>query len=353
MTQEAEPVHPTALVVGAGAIGSILAATLWRAGVPVEVLTKPAEAAADADRDGLLVSGVGLKEFTARPMVTADPEKLAELPECIFLTTKAVHVMDALEEIRPKLGRDSTLVVMQNGFCEDDVAAVVGRQRVISATVRWGATLKSTTASERTSAGGFAVGKLDASAEVRLRKVVALLEHCAPVEVTANVLGARYSKLVLNCCMTTLGAVSGLPLRGILALENGREMFLRVATEGVFLFRSLEVRLEKVDGLNLSWLSVRADKKWPRLRWLRARIALRLLSLLRGKIVSSSLQSLRRGEPTEIDYLNGYLVRKGEEIGLDLPANEHLVRLVKEIEAGDREIGPENLTLPSSEMSVR
>ncbi len=339
---------PRTLVVGAGAVGSVLAASLWRAGVPVEVLTKPAHAAEAAARDGFSVGGVGFDApFTARPTVTAEAKHLRR-PHCVFLATKAIHVVDALEEIGPKLGTQSTVVVMQNGFCEEEVAEIVGPERVVSCTVRWGATLASPTRSVRTSAGGFTIGRLQRAGDgvdETLLTVAGLLETCAPVRVTPNVLGARYAKLVLNACMTTIGAVTGLRLRDILARPAGREMFIRAATEGVRTFRALGVRLEHVDGLNLSWLCVEPGRKWPELRRARAEFALRVLRLLRGGILSSSLQSLQRGELTEIDYLNGYIVRKAREVGLEAPVNALLVERVREIERGAREIGPRNLGL--------
>ncbi len=76
---DAKPVR--ALVVGGGAIGSVLAASLWRAGVPVEVLTKPAEAAEAAARDGFVVGGVGFDgDITMTPKFTADPAQLTGAP---------------------------------------------------------------------------------------------------------------------------------------------------------------------------------------------------------------------------------------------------------------------------------
>jgi 2-dehydropantoate 2-reductase len=60
-------------------------------------------------------------------------------------------------------------------------------------------------------------------------------------------------------------------------------------------------------------------------------------------VKSSSLQSLERGRKTEIDYLNGYVVRKAKEVGVEVPVNEAVVRLVKEIEEGRRSIDPRNL----------
>ena len=341
---------PSAVVVGAGAIGSVLAATLWRAGVSVEVLTKPAEAAELAAREGITVEGVGLGVgFTARPKVVSAADDLSDRPDCVFLATKATHVGGAAREVLPKLGPGSTVVVMQNGVCEEEVGGIVGPERVVSCTVRWGATLTRPTTSRRTSRGGFTVGRLDGSLspeDAGLAAAARLLRECAPVELTSNVLGVRYAKLVLNACLTTLGAVSGLSLGGILARRAGRRAFIRVATEAVDVATALGVRLEMMDGISVNWLCVRPERGHVLRQRLRAELVLRLVASLRGGIVSSSLQSLRRGEPTEIDYLNGHVVRKAGEVGVEVPVNASLVRIVKEIERGERGIGPRNLALP-------
>ena len=100
-----------------------------------------------------------------------------------------------------------------------------------------------------------------------------------------------------------------------------------------------------MDGLDPRWLCVEPGSKWRELRRARAEFALRVLRLMRGGILSSSLQSLQRGELTEIDYLNGHIVRKAREVGLEAPVNALLVERVREIERGAREIGPHNLAL--------
>ncbi len=93
---------PRTLVVGAGAVGSVLAASLWRAGVPVEVLTKPAHAAEAAARDGFSVGGVGFDaRFTARPTVTAEAKHLRHQ-----LEAKAPRLFCALMPPLASRGRD-------------------------------------------------------------------------------------------------------------------------------------------------------------------------------------------------------------------------------------------------------
>ena len=194
------------------------------------------------------------------------------------------------------------------------------------------------------------MGRLQGGLDAPLMRAAGVLRACAPVRVTSNIVGARYAKLVFNSCETTLGAVSGLTLRGILASRAGRELFLRTATEVIDVAHALGVRLEAMDGFRVTWLYVDPEtvKKDFSLDRVLKELALRALAWLRGGVVSSSLQSLRRGEPTEIDYLNGHVVRKAAELGIPVPVNEHLVRRVREIERGTRPIGPWNLQRPGA-----
>lgn len=338
-----------ALVVGAGAIGSVLAGALWRAGAAVEVLTKPAEAADAIAREGIRVEGVGVgRPFTARPRASADAADLTPGPDFVFLVTKAMHVVEAAREVLPLLDTDTPVVAMQNGCCDELVAGVVGRERTVGCVVQWGATLVRPGLSRRTSRGGFTLGALDGRAGPGAHAAARMLAACGPVRVTDNILGVRWSKLVVNSCLTTLGAVSGMNLRGVLASRTGRQAFLRTATEAIDVARALGVKLEPMDGLDVHWLYVHRRGGRANAALARAvnEMALAGLALLRGGIVSSSLQSLRRGEPTEIDYLNGHIVARAREVGVEVPVNGHLVGLVKEIERGRRAIGRRNLVLP-------
>jgi 2-dehydropantoate 2-reductase len=273
---------------------------------------------------------------------------LAVTPRAVFLATKAVHVAGALAELEPHLAPDTAVVVLQNGFCDDEVAARVGRERVVSCTVNWGATLLGHGHSRRTTRGGFTVGRLDGrmdTGDPMLDMVTTMLGACSPVRVTDNIVGSRHAKLVFNACASTPGGIAGVDLRGLLTSRAGREVFLRAATEAVNVFLAMGIRLGRVDALRVTWLHVGRDGYGGRagVPRLIAELAARVIAWIRGGMVSSVLQSLRRGERTEIDYLNGYIVAKATEVGVPVPVHERLVRAVDEITRGERAIGMPNL----------
>jgi 2-dehydropantoate 2-reductase len=346
MSDAQEGADGTVVVVGAGAIGTVLAASLWRSGLRVDVLTKPADAARTIAREGLTVRGAGPGRLVARPRVAMSASDVRPSPSAVFLVTKAAQVEAAACEVLPVLGEDTAVVALQNACVDEAVAAVAGPRRALGCVVGWGATLVRPGLALRTSPGGFTLGAFDARAERLVAGAARLLRACAPVRVTRNLAGARYAKLVVNSCLTTLGAVSGLNLKGILASAAGRRLFLAVATEALDAARAAGVELEPVDGLDVRWLyshGPEARRRLPLARPANA-LALAAMSLLRGGVVSSSLQSLRRGEPTEVEWLNGHVAALARAHGTPSPVNERLVRMVREIERGTRPIRRGNLS---------
>jgi len=87
------------------------------------------------------------------------------------------------------------MVCLQNGLCEQRVAAIAGGDRVLGAIVAWGATTPEPGTFERTASGGFTIGRLDGHADPRLDSLARLLEPVGPVETTRNLAGKRWSKL--------------------------------------------------------------------------------------------------------------------------------------------------------------
>ena len=110
----------------------------------------------------------------------------------------------------PLLAEDGAMVCLQNGLCEERVAKIVGDDRVIGGVVAWGATMPEPGLYERTAAGGFTLGRLDGRALGPSHDaLVRALEAIGPVETTDNLRGKRWSKLAINCAISSLGTIGG------------------------------------------------------------------------------------------------------------------------------------------------
>src|SRR5215475_9120442 len=190
---EAMNPQPRILVMGAGSIGGIVAATLTEVGSAVTAVSTNALIRSAVDRAG----------FT---------------------------VID-----------DAQVIVLQNGLCEERIAAVVGERRVIGAIVAWGASMPQPGRYERTAAGGFQVGRLSGALDDDLRRVGGLLEAIGPVTLTQNLRGARWSKLALNCAVSALGTIAGERLGPVVRVRRYRRLALEAMTECVQVARAEDV----------------------------------------------------------------------------------------------------------------
>lgn len=192
---------------------------------------------------------------------------------------------------------------------------------------------------EMTSTGEFIVGNIDQKPDDRLLYVKELLDNVVPVEISDNIMGNLYSKLIINSCITSLGAICGLTLGKMLAQKKIRTLFIEIMREAMAVAAAMELHVEPY-GRKLDYYKF-LDKGTSLANFQR-HLLIRLIGLKYRKLKSSSLQSLERGKPSEIDYLNGYIVSKAREHSIPTPVNDKIVQMIKEIEGGTRKITMEN-----------
>lgn len=328
--------------MGAGGIGGIVAATLTEVGVAVTAVSTNESIRAAVDRGGFRIVDEG-EERTVRGWVAPAPEGTYDL--CV-LATQPPNVEDAARTALPHLAADGQVVVLQNGLCEERIAAIVGPERVIGAIVAWGASMPEPGRYERTAAGGFQIGRLSGTIDGDVRRVAELLEAIGPVTITQNLRGARWSKLALNCAVSALGTIAGERLGPIVRMRRYRRLALEAMTECVEVARAEGVRLEKVSGtLDLDWIALSdADRTSRGSASLTAKHALLLAVGLRyRRMRSSMLAAIERKRTPAIEFLNGEVVRIGAKHGIATPVNQRIVDAVWAIARGERTSSRETL----------
>ena len=329
------------LVIGAGGIGGITAAHMARAGYRVSVVDNMPSLAGRIEEKGLHVFGVN-GDFTWKLKAHESLQEMTDRPDIVFIATKANALSAIVRDLKPVLKEDSVVVSLQNGICEEFLVNELGEGKVVGCVVGWGATVHSPGELEMTSTGDFVIGAFGKKPVNHFDKVVTLLETTAPVVTTTNVYGSLYSKLIINSCITTLGAICGLRLGKMLSLKKYRNMFIQIIREAVQVGRAAGIQIEKYAG-KLDFYSFSENNDW--VSALKKHLMIRIIGFKYRRLKSSSLQSLETGRKTEIDYLNGYIISKGRENKIDTPLNDYLVLLVKEIETGKRNISHTNFEL--------
>jgi 2-dehydropantoate 2-reductase len=327
-------VEASVLVVGAGAIGGVTAAKMAGEVDRVAVLDANEEHVGRMRADGLFIDDLG-EERRVRLEAYADPGALDGPFDFALITLKAPHLEGALGPLRD-LGLVETFVSLGNGLVQERVAGIVGEGRLIWGTVEWGATNLGPGHLAQTTRGPFIIGEPDGETRERTRLLADALGTVDEARVTENIRGQVWSKLLVNSAFSGLGAISGLLYREVVADPDGREAALAVWREGYDVGVAQGLELEDVLGVPAESLVVRGPEDRER-----ADEALEIAMRQAGATKASMLQDLERGIKTEVDVINGGVVRKGREYGVDTPLNAHVVELMHAMERGERRPGPD------------
>lgn len=314
---------PEVSIIGAGAVGLAVADALSRAGVAVELVVRK-ERERDLNQRGLWAKRVGCSIQPIRASIVTRPST-----NVLLMTPKTYALPQALQMYCAGRGGETAVVAMQNGLTADAVV-----KKLAPNVDDYGAVVTFTATSMKAGEVEILCGERDRPSialgsddetknlGVRQSAVFLLLSRGLDVRTVRTLQGARWAKLVVNANNALLAATD-LPARRLFAHPYGPWLALTVMREGLAVARASKVRLAKIP-----WTS-------PLMMRLVAALpdgaALALLRRQAEKVMSpemdtlgSTLQSLRRGEPTEIDELNGAIVRIGKSLGVPTPLNAAL-----------------------------
>jgi len=304
--------------------------------VPVHLAVRSAEAAERLKASGLRVTGAGGEASAAAAHVaTLDGLGGARPFDLILLATKAQDALAAAPALPGLLAPDGAILPIQNGFVPGMVADRLGDSRVVGGLSNLGATMTAPGVYEQRNAGHLLIGELAGGEDGRTARIAGLLGAGIEVRVTGNLRGAVWSKLLLNCAVTTLGALAGLTMRRFLALPGGRDLFMRTYDEALSVALAAGDRPERmvVEPLPPGWDG--RSRPGPAFEaWLGEILA------FYGDLKPSMLQDFEQGRPTEIDFINGHVVAVGRRHGLATPVNGAITETVRAITRGEAVPGP-------------
>jgi 2-dehydropantoate 2-reductase len=306
MSRPAVPDSPIRLkvaVMGAGAVGCYYGGMLARAGHEVTLIARPQHVAA-IERDGLRLQTVGFDE-QVRLAASIDPAGVRGA-QLVLFCVKSTDTETAGAQLAPHLQREALVLTLQNGVDNAQRLRAVLPQQPIAAAVVYVATEMAGPGHLRHHGRGELVIEPSPQSEAVAR---ALIAAGVPTEVSDNVRGALWAKLVLNCAYNAISAIAQLPYGAMLQGEGVRDVMHDLVTECVAVARAEGVQLPAGLEAAVSGLAASMPSQ-----------------------SSSTAQDLARGKHTEIDYLNGLIVRRGQALGIPTPANQALWALVKLIE---------------------
>lgn len=293
-------------IVGAGNMGCLYGANLARAGEQVTLIDVWQEHVQAMQEQGLAMQGLH-GEFVAEVAATTDPNTVSEV-DLVVICVNGYNTGAAAEAAQVMLAADGCVLTLQNGLGNIEILTeVLGADRVVGGLTFHSADLQAPGQVRHTNKGPTYLGELDRRQTERLETIRALMQRAdMQPQVEADIVATMWGKFVLNCSINPLCAIADLRPGHIREVEAFDEFQTQIVEEVLALVAAKGIELP--DPTPLASIKAYSAKKFHRV---------------------SMQQHLLRGRPTEIDSLNGYVVRESQRLGLSAPYNDALTRIVK------------------------
>jgi 2-dehydropantoate 2-reductase len=325
-------------VCGCGGIGGVVAGVLCGAGRDVCCIEAAAEYAKQLNERGIAVRGK-MGDIKAEVKAYVGFEDAPGPFDCIVLAVKSGALRTVYEQSMSHLAPSGFILTLQNGLEPLRLSDEHPEVKTMGGAVGYNANMRKYGRYYVTTRGGIIVGSLNGCMPEDIAFVEALFEPGIEIEPTDNIRGVMWSKLLIVCGITGLGGAAGLRVGGLMKQRAARRLFYDIAEEGKRVASALGVRLEKFGGILPSRFGSGSGAYPVILRYL----LLKMVGRSRRDLKSNIHVDLERGRRTEVDYLNGEIVKQGQVAGVQTPVNSEVVRIIKEIEDKRRVMGAENL----------
>jgi 2-dehydropantoate 2-reductase len=309
-------------IIGPGALGCLVAASLARSGEDVWLLDKVQERAKKINNSGIKVEGIG--EFSAKVRATCDAKDI-EVCDLVIVCVKSYDTEEAVKEAKASIGDNTLVLTLQNGLGNEEVIAeIVGQEKVVGGVTSHGSTYVGDGKVRHAGKGETIIGRWytpPARKDVKkwyiprrkLEEISALLKKASfETKISDNIKEVIWSKLVINAGINALGALTRLKNGDLFRYEWTRNVMKQTVMEAVKVAKRRRINLVYSDPVK------------------------KIESVCSSSLdnVCSMLQDVIDGQKTEIDYINGAIAAEGAALGVPTPVNSVLTDLVKALETG-------------------
>jgi 2-dehydropantoate 2-reductase len=299
-------------IVGAGSLGCAIGGVLAEAGSDVTLINR-SKAHVDAmNRTGLRLRK-GESERTVKVKAATGCQGVGRA-DLVIVLVKSFHTREAMQAAAPLLGEGTVVLSLQNGLGHEDILAeIAGHSRILAGkTYAGGMLLGPGHVVDGTRGKHTIIGELDGTLSERVRRIADEFNRAGlQTTISSNIMGTIWDKLLVNVATGALSGITGLPYGGLYNVPEVRDCALAAVAEAMAVAEASGVKLSIEE---------------PRDAWLKAADG------RPAQFKASMLQSLEKCSRTEIDFINGSVVRWGEKCGVPTPVNRALVAGIKGIE---------------------
>ncbi|MGA6828355.1 2-dehydropantoate 2-reductase [Nitrospira sp. NS4] len=295
------------LMVGAGSVGGFFGAHLAKNNPNVSFLLRPKTLAA-VKQNGLTIRSAS-GTFTVHPPAASDPRELPK-PDLIILSVKAYDLDEVMGQLDPVLTDQTVILTLQNGVdTEDRLIARLQRDCVVGGVAFIYSKIAAPGVIDHYKKGAVAIGELMGHKSPRLLAIAEIFKQAGiPCQLTDDVRKSKWEKMCWNCVFNPLTVIVDDKVAKTLEHPEMLRVIHQIVQEVAAVAASVKVPLSP-------------DMAEKVVRWTQE---------IRD-IHTSMYDDWKAGRPTEIDYLNGYIVRLGRELGVPTPVNEALTAMIKTI----------------------
>jgi 2-dehydropantoate 2-reductase len=300
---------PSIAVVGAGAVGGYFGGLLARAGAPVTMIGRPAFVAA-VNKNGLLLDTLQFQE-NVRVQASTELSTAADA-EIILFCVKTPDNAATARQLAPVLAPGALVVSLQNGVDNVEQIRAATNLEVLPAVVYVAASVPEPGKIKHVGRGDLALGPRSEKTE---RLAVIFTRAGIPCRISDNIAGELWTKLLWNCALNAISALGRVKYGQIAASGDARRVVQSLVEEVFAVATAAGIHLAGVEDTSAAFAG-----------------ACKIATQMSGAL-SSTAQDMLRGKRTEIDSLNGYISRRGEELCVPTPVNHALYTMIKLAEA--------------------
>ncbi|MGB9809600.1 MAG: ketopantoate reductase family protein [Caldanaerobacter sp.] len=298
-------------VIGSGAMGSLFGGYLWNGGHEVWLVDLWKEHIETINKKGLKIIEPDGKELVVKPYAVTETKEIGKC-DLIIVFVKSYHTESVLESIKHLLKDDTMVLTLQNGLGNvEKLQKGIPTEKIIAGITGQGANVIGPGNIHHAGGGDTYIGELNGMISNRIKEISEIFTTSGlPTKVTENVEGLIWAKLLVNIAINPLTAILGVRNGVLLEIPEVAQLMKLAVEEGLKIAEHLKINIP----LENPWeYVVEVAQKTYNNR-------------------SSMLQDIQNNRKTEIETLNGAIVKKGKELGIDTPVNFVLTQLIKGLE---------------------
>ncbi|MBL7081656.1 MAG: 2-dehydropantoate 2-reductase [Candidatus Omnitrophica bacterium] len=299
------------VIAGPGAIGSLFASYLGKSKQEIWLLDKHKARAEKLSQSGIAISGVS-GTWQGRVRVSANPEEIGK-SDLFIVCVKSYDTREVINYARPIIDMNCSVLTLQNGIGNVEIISELLRgQSVFAGTTSQGANLVETGILRHAGFGETIIGRIDGKLTSELREIRQLFNQVGiPTRLSRDIKGVLWSKLIINVGINALTGITHLKNGQLLEFEGTQAIMRQAVSEAAKIAKRKRMKLQFDDPL----------------------AKVEAVCSATANNISSMFADVLKKKRTEIDFINGVIVRQGQSLGIPVPVNCLLLDLIRTIES--------------------